>query len=228
MAKRKTNVDYKRIGEQAIRDYQKYKNAKTVSTKARYRNKIESLEVQLRKTANSRLRQLRSKGLTLDTTAQIELQISYQQRARRYLSKPKDFETAYKHLMAEANFLSKEMSTVSGARTALSRIREDFEKSGYYHFKSDEEFQSFYLWRNQNAVHDFFNIFPPSPPEMQDEVSAMAYDLFQKGGKEKKMMEQYFKAWESFRKSEGDVGISLGELRDKIFKLYESGEKRTR
>lgn len=227
MDKFKTHDDYFNLRPELTRTFQRYKTAKTKSGKTRNLNKLTRLEEKLRKTANRRLRALRESDLELDTAARLEQLISYQARARKYLSKPKTPEQIFQYAQAEAQFLAKEMSTVSGAKKGLDEIKERFEKGGYK-FESFQDFKDFYLWRQENPVQEFFNLFPLSPPELREEVSAVAYDLFNRGEKERQILEDYFKAWESFKKSKGEVGISLGELRDKIFELYEKQEKRRR
>lgn len=214
---------YQKMSENLNKWNERMKSAKTERTRKKYENMIVAAERKMRSVANRRIRSLRENDLFIDHGV-IERRIK---QGRKYLTSPSD---VFNQAKAEAKFLSNEMSTKGGAIAALAKIRQNFEDLGYS-FKSDQEFRDFFVWRHENGVSEFFDLYPPSPVEMRTQVSAMAIDLYNYNEKTRQILSDYFAEFQRYletKDSDWTEGIRLGTLVNRIEKLYETEIKRRR
>lgn len=192
-------------------------------------NRLLKLEEPLRLEANKRLRAVLKQGIgeKMGLYDNILNYIREQQTMRdsdiRHLFLPQDADEANKNILFAAKFIRSASSTPEGVIKIIKRIREE---SPYYSNMdmSENDFIKFWKWRQLNPVHEFFKIFPPSPPELAGSVGTMVIDLWNSGEIQRKMLEDYFTEFQRFLDTQDEdwqEGIPPSILKQRLDKMYE-------
>lgn len=175
--------------------------------------------------------------------------------AGQRLISPNTVDEAYETAQTALHFLSLSTSTETGVKKAILAIKNevynDFELAGVIKLSdqelknkgidpksvdmrfqiSDKDFLKFWKWRQMNPVHEFFKLYPPSPPELRGSVGTMVVDLWNSSEINKKMLTDYFAEYQRYLETQNEdwsEGIPTSTLIERLDKLYESIGKRRR
>lgn len=228
--------------ERAYTNYQKYRKLDNERLIKYWSTRLKNLEEPLRLEANKRLETVLKQGIGesmgwydkilsyIDKDNYVETPFGTEAKisGKKKVSAPQTVLEAYENAEAELQFLRLETSTTSGVRKVLRNIN----KTAYEEFgMTNKEFYQFWKWRQQNPVHEFFKLFPPSPPELRGSVGTMVVDLWNSEEMKKSMMEDYFAEYQRYLETQNDAtpeGIPTSTLIKRLDELYESIGKRRR
>lgn len=237
---RRSKKYWKGKSEELIRAYQKFSEIRVTGSKRQqtyWRHRIEAIEEEARIQANKQYGKVLKQGLGNDMGwwDKIESYIRAQgavhpesSNAGRRLISPNTVDEAYETAQVALHFINLSTSTPTGVLKALSKIKEE----AYFDFDmSDKEFLGFWKWRQLNPVHEFFKLFPPSPPELRGSVGTMVVDLWNSSEINRQMMTDYFAEYQRYLETQDEdwaEGIPTSTLISRLDDLYESIGKRRR
>lgn len=233
--------------ENYIDEWTAARSAGDTATQSSIEDKIYSIEKRLRNVSNRRLKE----QVKLDIGIQIgwfDNILKYiegqhfqeffdtgieKKRSPYRLIAPRSFAEAQESILAEMQFLRLKASTWKGAIAAFEEIKErayipDSIKG------NDDAFISYWAWRQRNPVHEFFKLYPPSPPELRSSVGTMAVDIWNSAEVEKSMINALFDEYQKYLDAEkegfpeGHAGLSSTELVAELDRIYEEKLHRAR
>ncbi len=208
------------------------------SARTRAERKLEAILDKEIHRANQRMRELEKQGLdygpAYDTAAEY---LETHGRKRFSKAKGRPIAEKYEEALRARQFLAAPTSTVKGQRAAIKKRNETFRERfpELTKDKSDEELEDFQRFLGTPGVDDYLKYFYDSGEEVEA-LGELFDDMASEDGNVDKLKE-LFSEYDAFLKwreenpgapTSEHEGLTFGELRERLDKLYESAAKRRR